>query len=59
MLLWSSSFIAMKVALTGFDPMVMIFGRMAIASAIFLAVWRRNFSGVRFIELETGSSSAS
>lgn len=48
MLLWSSSFIAMKIALTGYDPMVMIFGRMAIASAIFLAVWRRNFSGVRY-----------
>lgn len=48
MLLWSSSFIAMKIALTGFDPMVMIFGRMAIASVIFIAVWRRNFSGVRY-----------
>lgn len=47
MLLWSSSFIAMKVALEGFDPMVVVFGRMGISSALFLALWR-NFRHVRY-----------
>ena len=27
-LLWSSSFIALKIAVSAFDPMVMVFGRM-------------------------------
>ncbi|MBG3879109.1 DMT family transporter [Desulfovibrio oxamicus] len=47
MLLWSSSFIAMKVALEGFHPMVVVFGRMGISSAVFLALWR-NFRHVRY-----------
>lgn len=48
MLLWSSSFIAMKIALRGYDPMVMIFGRMAIATALFASVWRRNFASITY-----------
>ena len=36
MLLWASSFVALKIAFRGYDPMVVIFGRMAVASACFL-----------------------
>ncbi|NJB68616.1 drug/metabolite transporter (DMT)-like permease [Desulfobaculum xiamenense] len=35
-LLWSSSFIAMKIVLRSFDPYVMIFGRLFIASIALL-----------------------
>jgi drug/metabolite transporter (DMT)-like permease len=35
-LLWSSSFIALKLAFLAYDPMVVIFGRMVIASAFIL-----------------------
>lgn len=35
-ILWGASFIAMKIALTGFDPMVIVFGRMALCFAILL-----------------------
>ena len=34
--LWGSSFIALKIAFRHYDPMVVIFGRMAIASMCFL-----------------------
>ena len=40
-ILWSSSFIALKFAFTRFDPMVVIFGRMVIASVCFLFVYRK------------------
>lgn len=36
MLLWSSSLIALKLAFTVYDPMVVIFGRMFVASICFL-----------------------
>jgi drug/metabolite transporter (DMT)-like permease len=36
MLLWASSFIALKIAFTFYDPMVVIFGRMLIATCCFL-----------------------
>lgn len=36
MLLWASSFIALKIAFRGYDPMLVIFGRMAVASVCFL-----------------------
>jgi Permeases of the drug/metabolite transporter (DMT) superfamily len=39
--LWASSFIVLKVAFTRFDPMVVIFGRMAVASLCFLFVFKR------------------
>jgi len=36
MLLWGSSFIALKIAFTAYPPMIVIFGRMAVASLCFL-----------------------
>ncbi len=36
MVLWSSSFIALKISFQGYDPMVVIFGRMLVASICFL-----------------------
>lgn len=41
MVLWSSSFIGLKIAFKGFDPMVVIFGRMMVASLCFLLVGKR------------------
>lgn len=38
MLLWASSFIALKIAFRHYDSMVVIFGRMLVASICFLAV---------------------
>ena len=40
MVLWSSSFIALKLAFQGFHPMVVIFGRMFIASICFLCLFK-------------------
>lgn len=44
-LLWSGSFIALKIAVTAFDPMVMVFGRMfSSLAALFLlrvTLWRK------------------
>ena len=36
MLLWASSFVALKLAFRGYHPMQVIFGRMLIASLCFL-----------------------
>ncbi len=36
MILWASSFIALKIAFRGYHPMVVIFGRMFVASIVFL-----------------------
>ncbi|WP_027858938.1 DMT family transporter [Marinobacterium jannaschii] len=41
MLLWSSSFIALKLAFQYYDPMFVVFGRMAVASLCFMFVIRR------------------
>lgn len=49
MLLWSSSFVALKIAFQGYHPMQVIFGRMFIASLCFVVFipsfrkinWRR------------------
>jgi drug/metabolite transporter (DMT)-like permease len=38
MVLWASSFIALKIAFRAYDPMVVIFGRMLVASLCLLAV---------------------
>ncbi len=35
MLLWSSSFIALKIAFTGYSPMIVIWGRMLVGSLCF------------------------
>lgn len=40
-LLWGTSFMAMKYALTGFPPMAVIFLRMLLASAIMALFWGR------------------
>jgi drug/metabolite transporter (DMT)-like permease len=39
-LLWASSFIVLKIAFQRFDPMVVIFGRMFVASICFLLVFK-------------------
>lgn len=49
MLLWASSFVALKLAFRGYHPMQVIFGRMFIASLCFIFLlpsfrklnWRR------------------
>ena len=41
MFLWASSFIALKFAFRTYDPLVVIFGRMLIASICFLIVAKR------------------
>ncbi len=41
MILWASSFIALKIAFRHYDPMVVIFGRMLVASICFLAIGSR------------------
>ena len=41
MILWSSSFIALKIAFRAYDPMFVIFGRMLVASLCFLVVGKR------------------
>ncbi|MBA4369426.1 MAG: EamA family transporter [Desulfobacterium sp.] len=38
MILWASSFVALKLAIQDYDPMVVIFGRMFVASFFFLFI---------------------
>lgn len=40
-LLWGSSFIAMKIAMRGFSPLLVVFCRMALATIVFGLLWRR------------------
>lgn len=40
-LLWGGSFIAMKIAMRGFSPLLVVFCRMALASVVFGLLWRR------------------
>ncbi|NLC70102.1 MAG: DMT family transporter [Desulfuromonadaceae bacterium] len=47
MLLWASSFIALKLAFQFYHPMWVIFGRMAVASLVFL-FWLPLFRTIRF-----------
>lgn len=47
MLLWGSSFVAMKVAVGTFHPMLVVFGRMAIAAVAFGAFVGRFRGGYR------------
>jgi drug/metabolite transporter (DMT)-like permease len=37
MMIWASSFVALKLAFRAYDPMVVIFGRMVVASVCFAA----------------------
>ncbi len=48
MVLWSSSFIALKYAFTSFDPHFVIWGRMFTALLCFLLVIRKVWSGFRY-----------
>lgn len=41
MILWASSFIALKIAFRAYDPLVVIFGRMLVATLCFLFVGKR------------------
>ncbi|MGC9323476.1 MAG: DMT family transporter [Desulfomonilia bacterium] len=47
MVLWASSFIALKLAFRAFDPMIVIFCRMAIGSICFL-FFLRLFRGIHY-----------
>ena len=47
MMLWGSSFIAMKIALESFDPLLVIFARMLLASVVFLC-FRKKFGKIRY-----------
>ncbi|MBU1249348.1 MAG: DMT family transporter, partial [Proteobacteria bacterium] len=47
-LLWASSFIALKVAFSYYDPMLVIFGRMFVACICFAFFWK-NFTNVRYL----------
>jgi len=40
-ILWAGSFIAMKLAMGAFPPLLVVFGRMALASAVFLPLLPR------------------
>ena len=40
-LLWGGSFIAMKIAMRGFSPLLVVFCRMALAALVFGLLWRR------------------
>jgi drug/metabolite transporter (DMT)-like permease len=41
MFIWGSSFVALKLAFQGYDPMVVIFARMLVASICFLPILMR------------------
>ncbi len=41
MILWASSFVALKIAFQGYHPMIVILGRMVIGSLCFLAFFRQ------------------
>lgn len=45
--LWASSFVALKIAFRHYDPMVVIFGRMFIATLCFAAFWK-NFRHLNY-----------
>jgi drug/metabolite transporter (DMT)-like permease len=40
-ILWGTSFVAIKAALTGFGPLVIVGARMIVASALMVPIWRR------------------
>lgn len=48
MIIWSSSFIGLKIAFTAFHPMVVIFARMLIASLCFLALYKFTFKNFTY-----------
>ena len=48
MVLWASSFIALKLAFLAYDPMVVIFGRMLVATLCFLLVGKRLYRSLDY-----------
>ena len=48
MVLWASSFIALKFAFRTYDPLVVIFGRMLVASCCFLLIAGRLSRGFQY-----------
>lgn len=40
MVIWGGSFAAMKLAVAVYDPILITFGRLVIASLVFMALWR-------------------
>ncbi|HMM37817.1 MAG TPA: DMT family transporter [Desulfovibrio sp.] len=46
--LWASSFVALKVAFRHYDPMLVIFGRMAVASLCFALAWKGLRAGISY-----------
>lgn len=46
-ILWSSSFVALKIAFRNYDPMVVIFGRMLLGF-LFMALFFRPFRNLKF-----------
>jgi len=38
--IWASSFVALKYTFSAFDPMIVIFGRMAVAAVCFFIIYR-------------------
>ncbi len=47
MIVWGSSFIALKIAFSQYDPMFVIFGRMALGLLFFIPVLAKNAGTVR------------
>lgn len=48
MVLWGSSFVALKIAFRSYPPMVVIFGRMFIGSICFLLLFKKITRGVQY-----------
>jgi drug/metabolite transporter (DMT)-like permease len=41
MVIWGSSYLAMKIALQAYHPLLIVFGRMSIAAALFLIFYKK------------------
>ncbi len=48
MILWASSFVALKIAFWEYDPMVVIFGRMSVATLCFLVFGKRLYRSIEY-----------
>ncbi|CAG35019.1 DMT family transporter [Desulfotalea psychrophila] len=48
MIIWASSFIALKIAFRSYHPMVVIFGRMLIATLCFMVFYKYVFKGFKY-----------
>jgi drug/metabolite transporter (DMT)-like permease len=51
MMIWASSFVALKYSFASFDPFVVIFGRMAVASLLFL-IFLRSFLKIKLTKTD-------